>query len=268
MPLPADVRGPRGTRMGRIEMSKPISGIFSAALTLTMVLPGCSAETPAPDPTTAATDSITETETTPRWTVVIDPPKGWLLAYPRFSYDTIVVRESYKKGDPEGAFISALSNDLLRKHGDNVKFSPETGMVDVDAYRDAWLADEGVRFREISDARSMGSRTIGGEHAAGSAYTLTTDKGEVHACQLWHVRRPEGMWNFHICSAPRRNRHSPRTPHSPRNHQMDRHPTDLQLLQSRRLKLPMLTHNPPSNATKPFAAIGTRKVSAREFPRR
>ena len=157
-------------------MSKPISGIFSAALTLTMVLPGCSAETPAPDPTTAATDSITETETTPRWTVVIDPPKGWLLAYPRFSYDTIVVRESYKKGDPEGAFISALSNDLLRKHGDHVKFSPETGMVDVDAYRDAWLADEGVRYREISDARSMGSRAIGGEYAAGSAYTLTTKK--------------------------------------------------------------------------------------------
>jgi len=41
-------------------MSKPISGIFSAALTLTMVLPGCSAETPAPDPTTEATDEPTE----------------------------------------------------------------------------------------------------------------------------------------------------------------------------------------------------------------
>ena len=202
MPLPADVRGPRGTRMGRIEMSKPISGIFSAALALFVALPGCSAETPAPDPTTAATDSITETETTPRWTVVIDPPKGWLLAYPRTPYDTIVVRESYKKGDREGISIGSLSNDELRKYSDHVKFSPETGMVDVDAYRDAWLADEGVRYREISDARSMGSRTIGGEHAAGSAYTLTTDKGEVHACQLWHVRRPEGMWNFHICSAP------------------------------------------------------------------
>ena len=86
MPLPADVRGPRGTRMGRIEMSKPISGIFSAALALFVALPGCSAETPAPDPTTAATDSITETETTPRWTVVIDPPKGWLLAYQAWSY--------------------------------------------------------------------------------------------------------------------------------------------------------------------------------------
>ena len=268
LPLPPDVRGPRGTRMGRIEMSKPISGIFSAALTLTMVLPGCSAETPAPDPTTAATDSITETETTPRWTVVIDPPKGWLLAYPRTPYDTIVVRESYKKGDREGISIGSLSNDELRKYSDHVKFSPETGMVDVDAYRDAWLANEGVHHRDISDARSMGSRTIGGEYAAGSAYTLTTDKGEVHACQLWHVRRPEGMWNFHICSAPRRNRHSPRTPHSPRNHQMGRHPTDLQLLQSRRLKLPMLTHNHPNNTTKPFAAIGTRKVSAREFHRR
>ena len=119
-------------------MNKPISGIFSAALTLTMVLPGCSVETPAPDPTTVATDPTTETETTPRWTVVIDPPKGWLLFYPRFSYDTIVVWEGYKQGDREGILISALSNDLLRKHGDNVEFSPETGMVDVDAYRDAW----------------------------------------------------------------------------------------------------------------------------------
>ena len=188
--------------MGRIEMSKPISGIFSAALALFIALPGCSAETPAPDPTTAATDSITETETTPRWTVVIDPPKGWLLFYPRFSYDTIVVRESYKKGDPEGAFISALSNDLLRKYSDNVKFSPETGMVDVDAYRDAWLANEGAHHRDISDARSMGSRTIGGEYAAGSAYTLTTKKGEVHACQFWMVGRPEGLWDFYVCSAP------------------------------------------------------------------
>ena len=188
--------------MGRIEMSKPISGIFSAALALTMVLPGCSAETPAPDPTTAATDSITETETTPRWTVVIDPPKGWLLAYPRTPYDTIVVRESYKKGDREGISIGSLSNDELRKYSDHVKFSPETGMVDVDAYRDAWLANEGAHHRDISDARSMGSRTIGGEYAAGSAYTVTTRKGEVHACQFWMVGRPEGLWDFYVCSAP------------------------------------------------------------------
>ena len=78
-------------------MSKPISGIFSAALALFIALPGCSAETPAPDPTTAATDSITETETTPRWTVVIDPPKGWLLAYPRTPYDTSWSEKATKK---------------------------------------------------------------------------------------------------------------------------------------------------------------------------
>lgn len=180
--------------MRLLKEARRVLGVVGV-LVVVLGVGACVSSAPSPNPT----DSVTTSPSRPA--VIIEPPKGWHLVYPRSGYEARVLRKSYKKGDKEGISVHLLSVEYFQKYSGLVGFD-ETGKIDPEVYRDAWMSREAVPMRGYSEVVSLGNFSLDGVLAAGASYKREGDSGEMYSCQRWVAWRAEGLWDFFICSEP------------------------------------------------------------------
>ncbi len=172
-----------------------VSGkVFRFGVLSALVLSGCSgfsyrvqeSGSPSPQPVERVSESVS----------IEDIPVGWERYTKHWKYS--VRRPGYVFGELEGLAVFFLDDYLV---SDKEEFSVD-GRVDVRKRRDDDVETlrEDSR-RDLTDVRSIGERTIGGELAAGLSYSLAVN-GERYRCEEWEVWRWDGKWGFMLCSAP------------------------------------------------------------------